>query len=138
MKFNHGVKLPNTSPYTIKDQAKADACTKFIGRGSHPSSTRKYAEAFGRLANCRQYTEADRVFISVEGNRSARLTFDHHEVNLACTANVNFLTDDITNRSRPYNIGEREIAAYLTSKGYCECKDESGYWSRKVAQCLTQ
>lgn len=45
------VKLQGKSPYTHKDQLKANKATKFIGRGSLNSSTNSYARSFDYLAN---------------------------------------------------------------------------------------
>jgi hypothetical protein len=121
------VKLPITSPYAAKDQLKANVATKFIGRGSIRSSTRAYAAAFGELANMGRYESTDVVFVSVEGNRAGRLSFDQQEVKLAADAGAKFITDDLSNRLRAYNIGERELSAYLSSLGYT---DTSGTWSK--------
>ena len=65
--------LPVTGPYTAKDQRKANAANKFIGRGSPRSSTNAYAIAFGDAANCGEYTSEDVVFVSAEGARSGRI-----------------------------------------------------------------
>lgn len=122
------VTLPITGPYTAKDQRKANAANKFIGRGSARSSTAKYAKAFGALANCGYYSSTDVVFISAEGNRSGRLDPDFEEIERACDANARFITDDEANRNRPYNIGERQVAEFLRSQGYRESRP--CIWSR--------
>lgn len=122
------VTLPITGPYTAKDQRKANAANKFIGRGSPRSSTNAYAAAYGDNANCGAYTSSDVVFISAEGNRSGRLDPDFNEIKRACDANARFITDDATNRARPYNVGERQVAAFLVSQGYQESRP--GIWSR--------
>jgi hypothetical protein len=121
------IKLPITSPYAAKDQLKADVATKFIGRGSVRSSTHAYAAAFGALANLGRYESADTVFVSVEGNRAGRLSFDEMEVKRAADAGARFITDNFSNRMRAYNIGERELAIYLGSLGYI---DRNGIWSK--------
>lgn len=121
------VKLTVTSPYTAKDQLKADQATKFIGRGSLRSSTNQYRKDFGVLANTGSYTEDDVVFISAEGNRSGRLKPDWEEIDKAIAAHVTFITDTPVNRNRPYNIGEREVAAYLINNGYIE-DGVTGHW----------
>lgn len=120
--------LPITGPYTAKDQRKADAANKFIGRGSQRSSTNAYAAAYGDNANCGSYVDTDVVFISAEGNRAGRINPDFDEIKRACDANARFITDDIANRSRPYNIGERQVAKFLTSQGYRESRP--GVWSQ--------
>lgn len=112
------IKLPNTSPWHHKDQAKADICTKFIGRGSSRSSTAAYALAFGELANCGSYSEDDIIFVSVEGNRRNRVPLDASELQLAIDARASFITDNSYHRERTYNIGERELADLLIQAGY--------------------
>jgi hypothetical protein len=121
------VQLPRTSPYWAKDQAKSDRANKFIGRGSPRSSTAVYAQAWGERANSGEYAAGDTVFVSVEGNRSGRLSPDWRELRKAADAGVTFITDDAVNRARPYNVGERDVAAWLERNGYSE--NESGVWT---------
>lgn len=116
--------------YFPKDQAKADRATKFIGRGSARSSTAQYAEDFGELANTGQYTANDVVFASAEGNRANRVRPNFDELQKAVDAGATFITDDKANRSRPYNIGERDIADFLTNRNYVEV--EPGVWQLPV------
>jgi len=120
--------LPITGPYTAKDQRKANAANKFIGRGSLRSSTNAYAIAYGDNANCGEYTSTDVVFISAEGNRAGRVDPDFDEIKRACDANARFITDDLANRMRPYNVGERQVAEFLTTQGYRESRP--AVWSR--------
>lgn len=120
--------LPVTGPYTAKDQRKANAANKFIGRGSPRSSTNAYAAAYGDNANCGSYTSTDVVFISAEGNRAGRVDPDFNEIKRACDANARFITDDIANRMRPYNVGERQVAEFLITQGYYESRP--AVWSR--------
>ncbi len=122
------VVLPITGPYTAKDQRKANVANKFIGRGSPRSSTNAYAAAYGANANCGVYTSTDVVFISAEGARSGRLDPDFDEIKRACDADVTFITDDPANRMRSYNVGERQVAEFLTTQGYRESRP--GVWSR--------
>lgn len=119
--------LTATSPYVAKDQLKANLATKFIGRGSARSSTARYCLDFGVLANCGEYTQHDIVFISAEGNRSGRVSPDWNEIDKAIAANAGFITDNLYNRERPYNIGEREVTNYLYQHGYREI-GHSGKW----------
>lgn len=120
--------LPVTGPYTAKDQRKANAANKFIGRGSPRSSTNAYAAAYGNNANCGSYVDTDVVFISAEGNRAGRVDPDFGEIKRACDANSRFITDDIANRRRPYNVGERQVAEFLITQGYRESRP--AVWSR--------
>ena len=116
--IKHNVQLPSSSPYTSKDQLKANVCDKFIGRGSPRSSTAKYAEAFGILANSGSYMNREVVFVSVEGNRKGRLALDISEISLAVKAGCTFIADKAYDRERSYNIGERELAILLTSLNF--------------------
>lgn len=119
--------LPVTGSYTVKDQAKSDRATKFIGRGSPNSSTNAYAKAWGDRANCGVYIRHDRVFVSVEGARPGRIPLDVDEVAKAIVARATFITDTPFHRNRPYNVGEREIAGMLERNGYTEA--QPGVWT---------
>lgn len=120
------VVLPNTSQYTQKDQAKANRANKFIGRGSARSSTAAYALAFGSAANCGVYSANDVVMVSAEGKRSGRFSPDYAELSLAIKAGATLLTDNEHHRNRFYNVGERQVVAYLRKNGYEE--KEPGLW----------
>lgn len=124
------ITLPITSPYTAKDQLKADKANKFIGRGSLKSSTHAYMLAYGNMANCGQYESTDTVFISAEGLRAGRKSPDTNEIKLAADAKVTFITDKEQDRDRPYNGGERQVALILDRLGYIENKP--GTWIPKI------
>jgi len=130
------VKLNGTSAYVAKDQAKADKANKFIGRGSESSSTAQYAKDFGPAANTGTYVSTDRVFVSAEGKREGRVNPDRAELDKAVAAGVTFITDDAPNRERGYNVGERQIAKYLTENGYAETAP--GEWMKTEAPAQTQ
>ena len=127
------MKLPITSPYTAKDQRKADNATCFIGRGSPKSSTNAYMLAYGELANKGTYSPSDVVFVSVEGARSGRVPLPMNEVQSAITAGASFITDDSYNRNRPYNVGERELERVLRDMGY-KPTEKQGYalWTKNT------
>ena len=121
------VRLTGKSRYLAKDQLKADIATKFIGRGVRGSSTAQYIEDYGpRLANSGSYTSDDIVFVSVNGKRRDRYTFDSNEIGAAIKADAVILTDVPKDRARDYNIGEREVAQFLTDNNYTETSD--GVW----------
>lgn len=111
---------PKFAKYAHKDILKGRAANKFIGRGSDRSSTALYAAQCGKVANCGQYCASDVVLISAEGARTCRLEIDRDEIGLACDARVRFVTDNPVNRERYYNSGERDVAAFLASRGYTE------------------
>ena len=119
-------KLFGTSPYLAKDQAKSDRANKFIGHGSPRSSTNAYRQAWGDRANVGQYGPEDIVFISAEGNRGGRLRPHFEEISKAIAGKARIITDVAADRNRPYNIGEREVAEFLTRNGYIEIRD--GQW----------
>ncbi|MGV8863306.1 MAG: hypothetical protein ACOH2T_19330, partial [Pseudomonas sp.] len=121
------VALPVTGKYTAKDQAKSDQANKFIGRGSENSSTTKYAQAWGVDANSGKYVSTDTVFVSAEGRRTGRAAPDFTEIQRAVDAGATIVTDNKANRERPYNLGEREVATYLTEQGYV---DNNGTWAQ--------
>ena len=120
------VTLPITSAYTEKDQKKADIANKFIGYGSPRSSTNAYREAYGSNANSGSYEFGDVVFISAEGARNNRLSIPVAEIKQAAMQDVVFITDTLADRSRAYNVGEREVQDLLESLGYIE--RNPGYW----------
>jgi len=122
-----GLKLQGSSPYLAKDQAKSDRATCFIGRGSSRSSTHRYMLAWGELANKSEYTSEDIVFISSEGARSERLQANFAEIRRACLAKARIITDVQSDRERPYNVGEREVALFLINE-CCYHEPRPGQW----------
>ena len=117
------------SPYFEKDLAKFRDATKLISRGSGKSSSAAYAKAAGAKANTGEYDSSDVVVISAEGARKNRIGPDYDEIQLAIDAGVTFITDNPEDRARKYNVGEREVAAFLTENGYEETSP--GKWSPK-------
>lgn len=120
--------VKSTNPFFSKDLAKTKNATKFIGRGSLASSTHKYMVAAGDLANTGHYSPEDIVFISAEGNRRFREEVNFDEIQKAIDAGVTFVTDNLYDRTRPYNIGERQVAAFLKKQGYTD--NDSGIWKK--------
>jgi len=104
--------------YLNKDLVKFTPCTHLITRGVVGSSSHKYALSTEWLINHGIYTSEDIVGVSVNGNRRNRIRFDKQELALACKAGATIITDNMYNSSRSYNIGEREVAAFLRSSGY--------------------
>ena len=74
------------------------------------------------------HTAADVIFVSAEGARASRFNPIAHEqprgayrnINLAIDARASFVIDRPADRNRAYNVGERQIAAYLTHRNYQE------------------
>lgn len=126
------LQLPDTgNPYLQKDQRKADMCNKIIGMGHPSSSTGKYVKALKEVANTGVYDENDWVFISVNGERHNRISPYYYpllsEIEKAARAGVTFVADNKHDRSRKYNIGERELETILIAYGY-EDTDGDGIW----------
>lgn len=123
------MKLSKVSPYHAKDQAKSDKATQFIGLGSVGSSTDVYRKDWQDKANTGEYTSEDVVFVSINGNKHNRIPFSaiKHLVDKAIITGVTFITDNSYHRNRRYNIGEREVANYLSSNGYKETNG-NGIW----------
>lgn len=117
-----------TSPYAQKDLRKAKGATKFIGRGSLASSTNRYMMAAGNLANCGEYQATDVIFVSAEGARRGRVAIDKVELQKAVNAGATFITDNEYDRTRTYNVGEREVSAFLLKAGYND--KGSGRWKK--------
>jgi len=124
--------LPQKSSYAAKDQAKWDKANKFIGRGSQYSSTNAYAKAIGPTrANTGVYEASDVVFVSAEGARTGRISPDFVELKLATDAGATIVADNQYGRERSYNIGEREVAAFLARQGY---QEKFGVWTKPAKQ----
>ena len=116
------------SPYFGKDLAKARRATRFVGQGSPWSSTQAYAEAMAPLANTGSYAPDDVIFVSCEGARRDRFACvvdgvpqgAYTDLDLAVAACATVVMDGPVDRARPYNVGEREVAGYLSGRGYVE------------------
>ncbi|TFH51505.1 MAG: hypothetical protein E4H01_00415, partial [Lysobacterales bacterium] len=124
-----------TQPYFVKDVAKAAQANKFIGAGSAGSSTADYARVLGSDT---RFVAGDTVFISANGARKGRvpvtkdgvLTPGYRAIDDAIAARSTIITDIPANRNA-YNIGEREVADYLTKRGYIEVSP--GKWQSAAA-----
>ncbi|GHT92837.1 hypothetical protein FACS1894116_03680 [Betaproteobacteria bacterium] len=128
-----GIKLTQKTKFAAKDQAKMDRATQFIGQGSSTSSTATYydnADRGGMPVNTGLYSPADVVFVSAEGNRPGRRFPPFSRIKDAMTAGATILTDvpgtAPGQRDSSYNVGEREVAQYLSKNGYSET--EPGVW----------
>lgn len=121
------VKLPFSSFYSYKDQAKANVANKYIGIGADGSATDKYRVAYGQMANCNVYDKTDTVFISINGRRRNAVSVDaiKEQITIASQAEVRFVTDNKINRYRDYNVGERDVEEVLLSLNYKELETPS-------------
>lgn len=122
--------------YLPKDQAKSHKATGFIGKGRAGSSTDHYRKNWGTLANTGKYDEKDILFVSSNGNSPKRVSpLDPGNgitelLDAAIEAGAKLILDTSKDRRRVYNLGERQVAAYLESKGYKEI-GTSGVFSRE-------
>lgn len=126
---------PAGNRFIDKDLAKAGRSTQMIGQGTPGSSTERYRIAAGELANTGRYTAADIVFVSANGQRPGRFNpIDaagrplgvYRNLERAVLAGATIVTDIPADRNRPYNTGERQVAAWLQRSGYAEVDD--GVW----------
>ena len=102
--------------YYKKDCIKFIGIDKLISIGCQGSSSDRYSKI--KMANTGEYTETDRVGISVNGARANRVKFDILEILKAIKAKVRFITDNGYHTSRNYNIGEREVQNFLRDHNY--------------------
>ena len=123
-----------------KDLRKARDATCFIGRGKAGSATEKYRVAAGDLANKARYSPLDRVFVSVNGQTAGRvallqngaLSAAYRLLEAATAKGVTIVADNLQDRSRGYNLGEQELAHWLTRIArprYHEVTVGSGVWT---------
>jgi len=112
------------------DTRKAARANKLIGFGAPGSSTADYARQAGPLANCGTYSADDIVFVSINGRRRNRVSIAAYdaELPLAVEAGVTIVADNRSARETPYNVGEHELAEWLTRHSYREDPSGSGNW----------
>ena len=132
--------------YLKKEQYKSKRATQFIGKGAvnskgEDSSTERYRKLYDEydLANTGDYTSDDMIWVSTNGNRGGRiksvidgeLQGDYKNITAAIKAGASFIMDTAEHiASNKYNIGEVEMAAYLSKKGYVR-DDKTGIWTPK-------
>lgn len=106
-----------------KELSKINAADSFIGKGTPNSSTAYYEDQYGDLANKGTYTEGEKVFVSINGNRKGAVKLEaiKPELDKAIAAKAVFITDFVITS---FNTGEKDLAEYLYSKGYV--KNPSG------------
>ena len=125
--MTYPVRLPAKSPYSDKDQAKANICNKFIGYGVTGSSTEAYRLAYGKEANTSQYHK-DIVFVSVNGGgKNVPLELYKEQLILAKENGCTIIMDNEYHRNRSYNTGERIIHEMIKEIGFFQIKDTYHY-----------
>jgi hypothetical protein len=143
-----------TAPGYVKESAKKHLpkelfkirqATQFIGTGGgNDSTTQRMENAYAQvgLANTGNYTADDLIYVSSNGNRGNRfvnvkdgvLQGPYKLVDKAIAAGARFIMDTKAHldATKGYNVGEVDMANYLTSKGYIR-EDASGIWSPSTA-----
>lgn len=125
--------LKVTKSIGIKDQYKANISEAFIGIGVMGSSTDLYRKAYTAIgkANHRSFDEGELVFISSNGKRPGRIGISAilpHLRALVLGSGI-AITDNQVNTERSYNIGEREVARFLSDSGYYRFNfNDFGIW----------
>jgi len=116
------------SAYTRKDKAKFSICTHLQSYGCVGSSSRKYneygVEGLPHLDLSMGFDSTSIVGISTNGHRPCRVIFPTSVLKLLSLRKCKVVTDNRYHRNRFYNIGEREVAHYLTQLGYTEHNSE--------------
>jgi hypothetical protein len=143
-----------TAPGYVKESAKKHLpkelfkirqATQFIGTGGgNDSTTQRMENAYTQvgLANTGNYTSDDLIYVSSNGNRGNRfinvkdgvLQGPYKLIDKAIATGARFIMDTKAHldNTSGYNIGEVDMANYLTSKGYIR-EDASGIWSASIA-----
>lgn len=137
-------------PQAIKDKdaRKAELMTQFIGEGAAGTSTADYAQWAGDKANTGKYEASDTVFVSVNGKRAGRtplfvdgkLNGAFQNLAKAVAAKATILADNAEHRGRGFNVGEQELATWLTTNGYVETPGkgiEPSVWTPAKAESPT-
>lgn len=114
------------SPLKAKDVSKFWDCNKLIARGCVGSSSEAYRICAGSRANVGFYESSDVVGVSVNGARPGRVCVDWVELALAVSSGCKIVLDCELDRGRSYNVGDREVCAYLVSCGMVEDVGEDG------------
>ncbi len=111
--------------HLTKDVEKFSICTKVIANGEKGSTSQSLLFS-GKSFLGKKWDCNDTVGLSINGNTVNRLSFHNFHrryVDEAIAAGVTrFVIDNKADRTRPYNVGEREAAGYLLSRKFKEVK----------------
>ena len=125
--------------YQQKDLNKLHRATHLIAFGAPNTSSSFYAEAVAEelpdSINVTIYKPTDIVMVSVNGDRPNRVPLSDARymvcLDAATEASATIIGDVALDRSRGFNVGERELVDYLISKGYTEV-DDQGVWDKQL------
>lgn len=136
---------PRASKHFPKELIKTRLATQFIGDGVTGSSTCRYMKMYAgeNAANTGQYTKDDIIYVSSNGRRQGRvnpirngkLQGEYKNIELAMKVGATFIMDTKAHliKTQRYNIGEIELAKYMTRNGYR--RDEgTGIWKPIIIQ----
>lgn len=119
-----------------KDQEISNKATQFIGEGSKQSSTEMYRKAWGDKANTGNYTEDDRVFVSLDTeSKRKHVTLDTSEtlkdnISKAVQAGATIVTNPFVNEGESH-VSKVVLSNFLAEKNYVEYPVKSGVWISK-------
>lgn len=114
-------------PHFAKDFHKFSQCTHLEAHGCVRSSSWRYANGdLGIDFSTDPITADSIVGISTNGTRPNRKVFPVSILEMLKTTGCRIVTDTATHRNTPYNLGEREVAAWLLANGYSETQ-QRGY-----------
>ena len=104
---------------------KFRVCTQVMSYGCSGSSSAYYAsdEFQSMFKPLNEIGAKSIVGLSTNGSRPDRVTFPVEQLEWLKSVGCRLVTDNYRHRSRPYNIGEREIAEWLTKNGYADQDD---------------
>lgn len=114
-------KMFNKEDY-ISDKTKLSKANKFIGYEEGNEKTAEYYRILKQKnkANLETYNVHDVVYVAGGQEKRGRKLPRLDLVQLAMNAGATIITDNPADRSKPINIGEREVAEYLSANGYKE------------------
>ena len=110
--------------YIEKDKLKFSKCTHIFGYGSSRSSSYKYITnpetslGLDLSTDINSVNQDSIVGITAEGDRSGRAKLPLKLFQELVSRKPIFVTDNEYDTNRSYNVGEREVAAFLTKAGY--------------------
>ena len=121
-----------------KEQVKTKIATQFIGAGKKGSSTDRYRGMYQEegVANTGEYSSDDIIYVSSNGKRAGRvnpvkdgvLQGVYKNIDKAIEAGATIVMDTRAHlrKTRGYNIGEIDLAEYLSKHGYID--NNEGIW----------
>ena len=136
-------KRPSAVDHVGKEVGKYKMATQAIADGKTDSTAGFVKEFYGDKANTGEYTKNDVVYVSTNGNRAGRvapvkdgkLQGEYKNLDKAMSVGATIVADTKAHldKTGKYNVGELEIAEYLSKNGYErveDTKDGVGIWKK--------